>query len=1543
MSDPPLNLPIKSSFDPRGTDAALSALAKLKAEQSKSAPVSNGGDPAAPFRNVPTAAEQAEKAALRYANALAASQRATGDAAGAADTYRTVLGQLTPNSIEALNAQTKLAQAENAVARSAQEAAGGAAVLPRTIAGISHEAQSAVIALGGIGGALKLIGEGVELAQLGARAQTTRASFDSLAQSVGTTGDALLTGLRAAAQGTISDAQLIESANSGILLTSGRLASDLPKLLEIARASAKATGEDVGFVFDSLVKGIARGSPQIIDNAKITLDAAGAFETYAKSIGKAPDQLTRAEQQQATLNAVLAAGTDIINKTGGAAETNATKFQRFAAQGENIKAGFGAALADTLGPSVDLLGRLGAAATGAFDGTSQASQGARDFGQAVADASGPVGQILGGIREISELFGNTASAAPAAAGGIAQVGTASAMSGASAAVASSGYDAYTASLIQNANMAAQATAAQLAQADSMEMATVQANAAAQAAQMKANADQLAAVDAQTHAVAQNALAQQAQIAAQALLAAGGQGAATAATLAGSSQQVDVLTAAYYRLAAAQQAANVAATQAKLNLQTARQLTGADSDEAGIRSNKVEMARAEGRARVQAAQDAAKAEAEYQKTAGNFKPILDREHAALVQIGKDHGQNSAEYINQLNKIAGLEKQQASAEKAAERAGKKGKGGAKAKEAENTANRLEDIAREGGNKLADIDEQTQQKLADIERKYAEKRAEQQRQLNDDIARMNAGTAFEQQLNDFDRFQKDMSDEQKAALADREAAEARYNERIAAAQEEARSIASGGDAELADETLKIREKQAKQQQEIEERAAEAKRTAGKGAAAEVDREAAEATAANQKQADTEIAIAQAKAQQRAGAEQAEKDAAIAQANEQKEKVIAAAEEQATKVRKASDDQRSKVISDLNAQAAALKTWADQVVSDSKRASDAMGGVSGPPAGGGGGTGEGGGTEGGGSEGGGTSPGTQSLNFRAASAGGGSSVASAIQTLNDAAEIIKVIKPFVAGNKGAVVLLNQYVVTVRAAAGSLQAIQDLRERLVQPAPVLDPAQVERLKADVEYVLRTMMTIDASATSKVKVFAKYLETEKAAVDILNTISDLRTKLHDPTPPIDPVYIQALINDSNAVIGLVKSSLIPLQQREVDNLKRFADAGGAGIGVLQDAYDLSKTLSEPQPPIPPGAIRYLTQVVAQVTRVIDLLLVPLTEQQVTDLKRYQDGAGAAIGLLNDTTDIAKALAEPQPPIPPGSIRRLATVAAQVLKVVETQLVPTTEEQLDPLKRYTEAAGAAVGLIKDAAEIGKVLAEPQPAIPPGAIRKVAQDAAQITRVLLSEIVPLTEEQAEAAKRFNETEGAAVATIKDVLDLPAKMFTDYESPSDAQIAAVVKDADRIARAINTAAATYDTKGLEAAKAFGDAIGATFSAFKDELLFFQALNSGDFMPDPKNLALFEKGTMLALDVTDRLAARAAQIPAANITALQNVTAAQTALYESMIKLAAVPFGNIGQAAGQLPGAANGGGVVIHIYNPPANVNVPALIQQVKQGLSRDVQARR
>lgn len=157
------------------------------------------------------------------------------------------------------------------------------------------------------------------------RLEQVAASFEALAESAGQSADVVLASMRDAANGMVADADLMTSYNQAMLLVGESMADQFPALLEIAQASAAATGQEVGFMLDSLVTGIGRASPMILDNLGLTINLAETYENYAASLGIAADEMARAQQQEALLNAVVASGGDFIERlgdnTGGAAAT----------------------------------------------------------------------------------------------------------------------------------------------------------------------------------------------------------------------------------------------------------------------------------------------------------------------------------------------------------------------------------------------------------------------------------------------------------------------------------------------------------------------------------------------------------------------------------------------------------------------------------------------------------------------------------------------------------------------------------------------------------------------------------------------------------------------------------------------------------------------------------------------------------------------------------------------------------------------------------------------------------------------------------------------------------------------------------------------------------------------------------------------------------------------------------------------------------------------------------------------------------------------
>ena len=164
-------------------------------------------------------------------------------------------------------------------------------------------------------------GKALDFIEKGAKFEQQKVAFERLAQSAGKSSKAITKAMQEMSGGTISAADAMAGATKAMVL--GLDADKLPKLMEIARVSARAFGTDVGFMFDSLSLGIGRQSRMLLDNLGIIVDAEGAYNKYAESMGLVASKLTDAEKKQAFLNAALEAGQDQIDKMGGGVKTQA--------------------------------------------------------------------------------------------------------------------------------------------------------------------------------------------------------------------------------------------------------------------------------------------------------------------------------------------------------------------------------------------------------------------------------------------------------------------------------------------------------------------------------------------------------------------------------------------------------------------------------------------------------------------------------------------------------------------------------------------------------------------------------------------------------------------------------------------------------------------------------------------------------------------------------------------------------------------------------------------------------------------------------------------------------------------------------------------------------------------------------------------------------------------------------------------------------------------------------------------------------------------
>lgn len=166
-----------------------------------------------------------------------------------------------------------------------------------------------------------------DFAEAGAKIMALRRSFDNLSRTYGASGKDILKSLKAVSRGTVTTTNLIASANKALLL--GIDPAKFVKLMEIARAASKATGDTITKSFEDITTGIGRQSRMILDNLGIIVKMEEANEKYAATLGIEASQLTDVQKKQAFLNATLAAGEKIIKGVGKDIEDAADKLAQF--------------------------------------------------------------------------------------------------------------------------------------------------------------------------------------------------------------------------------------------------------------------------------------------------------------------------------------------------------------------------------------------------------------------------------------------------------------------------------------------------------------------------------------------------------------------------------------------------------------------------------------------------------------------------------------------------------------------------------------------------------------------------------------------------------------------------------------------------------------------------------------------------------------------------------------------------------------------------------------------------------------------------------------------------------------------------------------------------------------------------------------------------------------------------------------------------------------------------------------------------------------
>lgn len=171
-------------------------------------------------------------------------------------------------------------------------------------------------------GAITAVGvASIKLAEQSGKYGAIRNAFESMTEGMIENVDDFEDRVNKATKGTVSNYDILANANRALALIGkdsfDNFGDDFTKMAEFSRKAAMATGESVDSMFDSLVRGVGRASPLILDNLGIQVRAEEVNTAYAESIGKTADQLTSQEEKTALLNAAM---TQLEEKYGSAQE-----------------------------------------------------------------------------------------------------------------------------------------------------------------------------------------------------------------------------------------------------------------------------------------------------------------------------------------------------------------------------------------------------------------------------------------------------------------------------------------------------------------------------------------------------------------------------------------------------------------------------------------------------------------------------------------------------------------------------------------------------------------------------------------------------------------------------------------------------------------------------------------------------------------------------------------------------------------------------------------------------------------------------------------------------------------------------------------------------------------------------------------------------------------------------------------------------------------------------------------------------------------------
>jgi hypothetical protein len=224
------------------------------------------------------------------------------------------------------------------------------------------------------------------LARAAGPVEGIRAAFEGLASSSGKSADELLAALERGSAGMVSQRDLMQTYNRAAQLVSVTFANELPDAMGYLSKVSAATGEDMSYMLNSLVVGVGRLSPMILDNLGVQVSLSEATALAAQMYGVEAEALTKAQLQAGMMSVVLEKLRVNTAEIPDVTAVAAAGIGQFDAELQNAKDNIGTAVLPVLSEAFGVFNEMG-------DGAQMASVGFVLVGGAALKAAGGLGGL----------------------------------------------------------------------------------------------------------------------------------------------------------------------------------------------------------------------------------------------------------------------------------------------------------------------------------------------------------------------------------------------------------------------------------------------------------------------------------------------------------------------------------------------------------------------------------------------------------------------------------------------------------------------------------------------------------------------------------------------------------------------------------------------------------------------------------------------------------------------------------------------------------------------------------------------------------------------------------------------------------------------------------------------------------------------------------------------------------------------------------------------------------------------------------------------